>query len=494
MQCTVGRVFTIDDLSDDDLLEIFDFCVFKSQYLDYHFGTDYLEIESWQSLVHVCRRWRCLVFGSSRRLDLQLYCATKTFSRKSLDVWPALPLLIEGEFCESSVDNVIAGLELSDRIRQINLNYSQSHIDSIGQIERLWTAMQVPLPELTRLYLSFQDLMYESWLVLPDSFLGGSAPRLRFLALTSIQFPGLLKLLSSATHLVKLYLYDIPRSGSGYISPEAMVTSLSMLTSLETLQLGFQPPRLLQYFPNLESRRPFPPTRSVLPTLAKFLFKGTNEYLEEIVARIDTPRLYQLEITLYNDIDSDFNTPELSQFIGRTPTLGAYDEAHLSFGSCRALVKLRRSHPELSGHRIEIVCHVVSDQQIAALKKICNLSLRLLLTMENLYINRFLHSPYGWDVWEDYSENPKMLDLLLPFAAVKNLYVSRLYLPRIACALQELTGARTTEALPALQNVFLEQIQPWEPVYEGIPQFIAARQLTDHPVTIICRNLEWDQS
>jgi hypothetical protein len=105
-----------------------------------------------------------------------------------------------------------------------------------------------------------------------------------------------------------------------------MATCLSMLTSLEELQLEFESP---QSCPDQESRRPPPPTRSVLPALTNFWFKGVNEYLEDLVARIDAPRLYRLSTTFFNDID--FDTPELNQFISRTPTLGAYDEARLIF-------------------------------------------------------------------------------------------------------------------------------------------------------------------
>jgi hypothetical protein len=85
---------------------------------------------------------------------------------------------------------------------------------------------------------------------------------------------------------------------------------------------------------------------------------------------------------------------------------------------------------------------------------------------------------------EDDIENTEWLELLLPFTAVKNLYLSKQFSPRIAPALQELTGGRTTEVLPALQNVLLEGFQPSEPVQEGIAQFISARQLTNHPVAI----------
>jgi hypothetical protein len=180
-------VLTIDDLPDDDLLAIFDVYVVSYQdlgHINAFVGSDMKgTIESWQSLVHVCRRWRYLVFGSTHHLNLQLYYIPGSSARKSLDVWPALPFLINGDVTETSVDNVIAELKHSDRICQIAL-----HCDAPSQIEKFWTAMQVPFPELAVLYLSHGGL---SGPVLPDSFLGGSAPRLRFLLLSSIPFPGL---------------------------------------------------------------------------------------------------------------------------------------------------------------------------------------------------------------------------------------------------------------------------------------------------------------
>jgi hypothetical protein len=145
-------VLTIDDLPDDDLLAIFDFYVVRYQDLDPIEAVGdqdtIRKIESWQSLVHVCRRWRCLVFGSPRRLNLELFCIPGRSARKSLDVWPALPLRIQGDVTETSVDDVIAELKHSDRICQIDL-----YCDTDSQIENFWTAMQVPFPELAVLYL-----------------------------------------------------------------------------------------------------------------------------------------------------------------------------------------------------------------------------------------------------------------------------------------------------------------------------------------------------
>jgi F-box-like len=487
-------VVTVDVLPDDVLLTIFDFHVFGYQNLEFTaivLGNPDTKrkMESWQSLVHVCRRWRGLVFESPRRLNLELCCTPGRSARMSLDVWPALPLHIMGDVSEISMDDIALKLRHSNRIFQIGLRCY-----TILQIENVWAAMQVPFPELKVLYLS--TIVQSGIMVpaLPDSFLGGSAPRLRFLALTSIPFQGLSNLLLSATHLVNLYLYNIPHSG--YISPEAMATCLSMLTSLEELQLGFESP---QSCPDQENRLSPPPTRSTLPTLTFFWFKGVHEYLEDLVSRIDSPRLDQLSTTFFNDID--YNTPEFNQFVSRTPTLGAYNEARLIFHSHEALVSLHQSQSEQSDHRtdrtveVKILCQV-SDGQLSSLAQICTLSSHLFSIIENLYIYEDLDSPDSPPNWKGDIENTEWLDLLLPFTAVKNLYLSEEFSPRIAPALQELTGVRITEVLPALQNVLLDGFHPLVPVQEGIAQFISARQLTNHPVAISVwdRSLVWDRS
>jgi hypothetical protein len=158
--------------------------------------------EAWQLLVHVCRRWRSLVFGSSRRLNLRLYCTPQTPAKDTLDVWPALPLLVVGNMALSSsgTDNVIAALGRSDRVYSVSLSLEN------WQLENILAAMQVPFPELTDLRLA----SHAGAPPIPDSFLGGSARGLRNISLSGIPFPGLPKLLLSATHLVKLRLSSIP--------------------------------------------------------------------------------------------------------------------------------------------------------------------------------------------------------------------------------------------------------------------------------------------
>ena len=167
----------------------------------------------------------------------------------------------------------MAVLKRIDRVHNIKLR----EISSL-HLEKVLAAMQVQFPVLT-------DLMFESYdktesvPLVPDSFLGGSAPRLKTLCLRAIPFPGLLKLLLSAANLVEIYLWNIPHSG--YFSPEAMVTALSALTSLWSLWLGFQSPR------SCPGRRlPFMQP-CVLPVLDCIIFKGISEYLGDLVARIN---------------------------------------------------------------------------------------------------------------------------------------------------------------------------------------------------------------
>ena len=79
------------------------------------------------------------------------------------------------------------------------------------------------------------------------------------------------------------------------------------------------------------------------------------------------------------------------------------------------------------------------------------------------------------------------LELLLLFPAVKNLYLSKIFAPRIVTALQEIVG---TEVLPNLQKIILE-LEPLGRFQKNIEQFGAARELSGHSITISVRDRSW---
>jgi F-box-like len=392
-------VTSIDILPDEVLLPIFDFYV------------DEAPIHAWHSLVHVCRRWRSIVFGSPRRLDLRLFCTAKTPTRDALDVWPSLPLLIRVDDYQTlaeDVDNVVAVLERRDRVCLIGLWGLTS------PLEKVLAVMQEPFPELVDLVLESSDGTVP---VFPDSFLGGSTPRLQSLWLDRIPFPGLPNLLLSATHLVNLHLLNVPPSG--YISPEVMVTALSTLTSLETLKLELQSPRS---HPGSTSRHSPSPTHTILPVLIQFWFQGDSKYLEDLVARIDTPQLDFFYIAFYDQIV--FDTIQFIQFINRTPTLKTLDRACVVFENTSAIVNFSS---QTFGYReldVRITCSDF-NWELLSLERVFASSLPPLSTSEDLYISEAAHSQPDWldaigTVW---------LDILCPFTAVKNLYLSK----QVAC-------------------------------------------------------------
>jgi hypothetical protein len=361
------------------------------------------------------------------------------------------------------MDNILVALGHSDRVCRIHL----SNVTQGLQWEKILEAMQVPFPELTDLVLHCWDGLAP---VIPDNFLGGSAPRLRYLKTDWIPFLGIPNLLLSATHLIRLDLSDGPYSWD--FSPRAMAICLSVLTSLDTLSLSFE-------FVNSRLRRRPPITRSILPGLTSFCFKGSSAYLDDLVARIDAPRLDYLSITFLFD-QMNFDTPHLVQFISRTPRFQEPDEAHVTL-DLNAEIKLFWASDDYARLYVEI-SYEDSDADIrpSSIAQVCTMCFPPLPTVENLQLEVFSRHR----VWKVDVENDQWLELLRPFTAVKNLYLSEESAPVIAAALQELIGSRITEVLPSLRNIFVLGLEPSGPLQENLGQFVIARRLFGHHIAI----------
>ena len=454
----IGQV-TIDILPDDVLLVIF----------DYYLAEQYFK--GWEMLVHVCQNWRSVVFHSPLRLNLRILCTGKTPVREKLAIWPPLPIIIK-EVAYSTTkcgeDNIIATLgRYKDRICEIDLDIPSS------LLERVFTAMQKTFMALKCLKLLALDDIDDMAPVLPDLFLGGSAPHLRRLSLVSISFPFpvLQKLLLSAPNLVLLSLYDIPLSA--FFSPEEIVTCVSTLTRLKRLGI-----KLVCYrsCPSGKGWHP-PPTRSVLRALTHLTFIGVKEYLEDLLTRIDAPLLDSLNITFYHYLI--FDTPQLVQFISRTPKLNAYDEARVTFSHSHADIALWRVN---LGLELQVL-YRRSHDQLLSLAQVCTSSLPqdLIRMVKHLYI---LDAVFRGPLWQGDSdlENSQWLELFHPFTAVKNLYLSREFVPRIVPILQEIIEERVTEVLPNLESIFLEDLDEPGLVPEAMRQSIAERQLSGRPI------------
>jgi len=321
------------------------------------------------------------------------------------------------------------------------------------------------LPVLTHFGLASTD---ESVPELLETFLGGFAPRLQSFWLKGIPFPSFPKFILSFSHIVNLDLSEIP--SSGYISPEAMATCLAALPNLITLFIGFRSP---------PSRplRSSPPhlTRAVLPGLSYLAFSGVSEYLEDFVARIDTPRLTTLNVAFFMDLI--FDIPRLRNLIHHTEGLKSFDKAVIEFSG--RSVKIVFGSPPWFG--LEIKCER-PDWQLSSMTQIFNHQLPLLFLVEQLEI---WQSPLGLE-WKDDPDmdSSQWLELFRLFVAAQSLHVSERLVSLVARALQDLTGQMATEVLPVLRTLFLEGLESSGPVHEAMKPFVTARQLSHQPVVI----------
>ena len=458
--CDVGQV-TIDVLADDILLCIFNVYV-NGRY----------KREEWRTLVHVCRRWRALVFGSPHHLNIQLFCSIRTPVLTKLDIWPALPIVIEGQyFRKQKLENLIAAIKHNDRVCKMDFH---SFFDE-SQLERVLSLMVVPFPALTNLKLSF-DKRDSTAPVLLNLFLGRSATRLQHLELKGFSFPGLPDLLLSTTGLVSLELRRIPHSW--HISPDLMVTYLSALPRLKSLILGFES---RQSHPDRESHH-FPlPTRTLLPALTRFKFEGANEYAEDLVTRIDTPRLNNLDITFFPE--TVFDISHLSQSISRhVPKFQAPDKAGVAFSDDHITATFFFPAPGYERFVLGILCDD-SAGQLLSLIELCRLFFPAFAMVKRLYIRQ-----YGYcsrQRWKRGIKHSHWLQLLHFFTDAKDLYISNEITTCVAPVLENLGGEKATEVLPALRNLFFQECEELSlPTLEGIEGFIAERELSGHPIAV----------
>ena len=443
------------------LLDIFDF--YREGLVDPRDGN-----WSWCTLVHVCRRWRHIILTSPRRLDLRLLCTIGTPVRKYLDCWPpTFPIAIKYRFYEffdphpEDVRNIFIALEKPDRVCSIELCATSSLLAKVSMV------MQVPFPALKNLFLSPMD---SGTPIVSQNFLGGLAPGLRKFSsvdkLTS--HSALPKFLLSCNDLVDLKLMGM--SNPNHVPPEVIVTILSGLSRLKAFYIAFSSLR-----PSISSYPPLHP-RSTLSTLSDVLFYGSSEYLEDLIARIDTPSLQRIDIHLWH---RPTDAPQLRQLIYRTEGLRSPNQAriikndrtiNLTFRSTGSPIV--RYHPVTSQFKNFNIAVSTHDWQFSSAVQFCLQSVPLTSSVKRLIVESTVEQA----LWKEVIGPADWLDLFRPFSAVEELYVSPLLGSPVAFALAGATGE--AEILPALRSVFFEEGKESASLKETIKPFSVARRLS----------------
>ena len=474
------RIVIIDPLPDDIFLEIFDLCLRDP--------TRYLvqRMRKWIVLVHVCQRWRRIIFASPRRLDLYLSCICGTPVRQNLVYWPpTFPLVIDypGPVSSSNHtpdddDNIVVALTHADRIHRINI-YGTSEL-----VKKVAAVMRKPFPVLTHLELKWSEEDIPGPLpFLPRRFLGESAPRLEYLYLSGVSFRSLHTLLWSARNLLTLRLDDILQS----IPPETTVAALAVLTRLSTLSIDFdweepQPDRHLNH-----------PMPTILPSLTEFHYKGHSAYLEGFLALINTPLVDNIWIQYFME---EIQVPQLSWFIGRTKNLkdAQFRRAYVNFYSDEVNIGLELDLPRRE-YQTKMTLTLLGPWSNIQVPYVVNVLDRLV----GLFSNVDHLSTHGSCLeWRDMGDldSIEWLQFLHLFPAVETLHLSGDVVPYIASALDDIAEEMLTEVVPALHLLWLDEEDRGgvDKRVGSMKRFLYLRQLSGRPVTVVNTEDEFDET
>ncbi|KAH9176083.1 hypothetical protein EDB89DRAFT_2065859 [Lactarius sanguifluus] len=478
---------TTIDVLPDNVLQIFDFCRIN------HDPDAYppRPVWDWHQLVHVCQRWRQIVFASPRRLDLQIYCTYGTPVRENLCCWPALPIAIDyyiyyGDDGREDLappyndcDEAIAALGHPDRVRSIQMSATGYLWNDMAEV------LQRPFPVLT--HLALQSTSIKRIPSLPDSFLGGYTPRLQKFALADIPFPTFPIFLRSARDLVKFRLIDIPYVNEGPISAEMMAANMAGLTKLEYLNISFKNPWMTTWsFSPMFTPDQIPAvplTRIVLPALTRFRFYGTRQYLEEFVAQIETPQLADLTVTFISGTVQTLQLSQFIDFIGRAEylKLAEFRRARVHFDEPGAHISLSRSQTERRPCYFDlgINCGSHIDRIPFMIQLLTQLKSTLIISnVRHLSIAAFDERPLSMRGNLDPAE---WLAFFHPFVAVETLRVCDRLAGLVVTLLEDSTEDMVAEVLPALQMLNLEG----QPLTSGaLHKFVAGRRLSGRLVAV----------
>ena len=484
----------IQVLPDDVLLEIFSFYLRDADPDIYDYLRHIGEWKTWQKLAHICQRWRRIIFASPRRLKLHLTCSYGTPVRKDLTFWPVvLPLILDYSIHRShrrirgDEDNIIFALEHARRVYRIDILTTSA---LLGQV---FTAMQRPFPALTDLKLRWTTSDFSMdfdestpFPFIPGRLLGGSTSSLRHLRFENICFPQFPTFLWSAHNLLTLKLKNI--HPIGYISPEALVRGLAVLIRLRYLSFTF-PDVMTPY--NQWRSYPDPPMRDIFPALIHFHYRGCGNYLEDLLAHVDTPQLKHFSVKY---VTRQMQVPQLYQLIDRTEYLqiNQFRRATITFSYDYIRFELDWSQGESREPKLCLKFEGFEDLyvQVPRLVHLLSQFVAMFFKVDHLIVDGYLISSREMDLTE-------WLPFFRLFPAVETLTFCRGVAAYIASALEDTADPENSEMVadifPALDVLRLETMdyddndnrQDRDMPVGSIERFLSLRQLSGHPITVV---------
>ena len=420
--------------------------------------------------MHICRKWRRIVFDSQRALRLQLVCTHGIPVLKTLDRFPALPIVVQyggspalDPPAPEDEGNIMAALAHSDRITSLHLTVTSSLLEKLSAIKESFS-------ELEDLVLLSQN---GAQLALPSTFQWG--PHLRCLDSSRVTIPSLLHLLDCSKNLVYLRLHEV--LDPSRFPPEMLANTFSGMVQLQSLSL---------HFPSTSNHLTLPlPSRElvVLPALTRLNFQGTTEYLERLVARIDTPHLGDIEFTFFEK--SNFDLHQLCKYITRIGMHTSFRQADILTSEHAVSISLIRQAAPGDSKRLKLqsFCKPFSDQLFIMARILYQFSV-FLHSVEDLRITAQRPSRQGDALYCERWLEP-INQVINSFISVKWLYISGNLWNDIVSSLGlwERRPESILPSLPALHKLYILQPGPhFSRLRETGVSVMVSRRLSYSPI------------
>jgi len=430
----------------------------------------------WFKLAHVCRKWRRIVLESPARLDLSLVLVEHNPGNvKTIRRLPYLPIRIDyahGIPTSNDVSRVVSALKQCDRVRGMVFKGRDS------QLKKVFGEMNRPFPALERLEIGPLSGVYHLPLVLPPTFLGGSAPRLRRLKMSDVPLKSISQLLSSATALVELSLEIDTVFGP---SPTAsLVAYLQSMPCLRWLALKLPCAIFHTHIPaSPENGGKIVP----LSKLTFFHFYGRQVFLDGLVSGLAAPSLQTFDIDLNEFRDgplspirhiSRFLADINSEYHGFRVISSGHSSFCLSLLACSECIDNPDPHFNFNSRRVMQISNALSPR---------------LAIVEELFLISLHNSSPSATPWR------RFLGL---FHDVKVLRLQHNIMFDIAHSLQQDQG-ESVPVLPSLEEIELRTTSrssesavqdERRSAMEAFEPFIATLQQAGRPVKIFWREVQ----
>ncbi len=467
----------------DILLEVFDFCRLGARSSETQDDEKFLNW--WHELVHVCQRWRQLIFTSLHHLNVQLLCTCETPARKKLGCWPSIPIALNVKGLRNlnptEEDNLFTTFEHADRVCSVTLNVTPQLLRKVVKM------MLKPFPVLKHLRVKTFN---GSMLSLPSGF----PPGLQELDLSGTFPPPLPSILPSLSDLVHLHLRNLPMTD--HVSPEVMVVGLAVMTKLESLTIEFKITSH-HWCPSLLPTQDFG-AQAVLPTLTQFQFRGFYEYLKDLVAKLDTPRLFDLTVIIVNNFTWPHRPivqqfPQLFQFIDCAEDLKLAQFRHARAEIHNSCSFIRFDNAQTGQHPIHLTLGEVkygsspNTNQLQPIEALLSQASAIISSVQHLSITQLYQRTICATYW-DCAKLLRFLQVRL-FSTVETLHIGRQFTDRFVQVLNGLSNNSelVAEVLPALHLLNFEG-KPQKMVKQLLIQFIEKRQSIGYPLLTIVKS------